>query len=112
MMLIVSLLVNAVAVIITSYLLPGIDVESFWTAILVAIVLAVLNTFVKPILTILTLPITIITLGLFILVINALIVLLASAIVPGFHVANFWWAIAFAIVLTIISSILNSIFKN
>jgi putative membrane protein len=112
MNLIISLLINSVAVFATGYLLPGINIQSFWTAILVAIVLGVLNTFLKPILSILALPITILTLGLFQLVINALIVLLVSAIIPGFGVENFWWALLFAIVLSIISSILNSVIKE
>ena len=112
MNLIISLLINAAAVFATGYLLPGISIQNFWTAILVAIVLGVLNTFLKPILSILTLPITIITLGLFQLVINAVIVLLVAAIVPGFGVENFWWAILFAIVLSIVSSILHTVFKD
>jgi putative membrane protein len=111
MSIILSLLINAVAVFATGYILPGIHIQNFWTAIIIAIVLAVLNTFLKPILTILTLPITILTLGLFVLVINAVIVLIASAIVPGFHVDNFLWAIAFAIILSLVSSVLNNLVK-
>lgn len=107
MNIIVSLLVNAIAVFAAGYILPGVHIANFVTAIIVAIVLGVLNTFVKPILTILTLPITIITLGLFSLVINALIILVASAIVPGFKVDGFLWAIIYSIVLSIVSSFLN-----
>jgi len=108
---IITLLINAVSVFATGYILPGIHINNFVTAIIIAVVLGILNTFLKPILTILTLPITVVTLGLFMLVINAIIVLLASAIVPGFHVDNFLWAIAFSLVLSIINSFLNSFVK-
>jgi len=111
MAIIISLIVNAIAVFITGYILPGIHIENFLTAIVIAVVLGVLNTFVKPILTILTLPITIVTLGLFVLVINALLVMLATLIVPGFHVDGFLWALLFAIVLSLVSSVLNSVVK-
>jgi putative membrane protein len=71
------------AVIITSYILPGINLEDFWTALIVAIVLGLLNAFLRPLLIILTIPVTILTFGLFLLVINALLILLASRLVPG-----------------------------
>lgn len=107
--LIVSLLVTAVAVMLTAYILPGVAVSNFWSALGVAIVLAVLNAFVKPIITVLTLPINILTLGLFTLVINALIIMLADRIVEGFKVNNFLIALIFAIILSIINSLLFSI---
>ncbi|HQH19313.1 MAG TPA: phage holin family protein, partial [Bacteroidales bacterium] len=100
---------SAFAVIITSYLLPGIHVSNFITACLVAIVLAVLNNLVKPLLIILTIPITFFTFGLFLLVINAFIIILAGNMVPGFRVDGFWWALAFSIILSIVSSILASV---
>lgn len=109
--LIISLLINTVAVLAAGYIIPGIKVDNITSAILVAIVLGFLNTFLKPILTLITLPITVVTLGLFLLVINAVIVLLVGAIVTGFHVDGFLPALLFAIVLSIISSILNMIFK-
>jgi len=111
MSIIISLIVNAIAVFVTGYILPGIHIENFLTAVIIAVVLGVLNSFVKPILTILTLPITIVTLGLFVLVINALLVMLATLIVPGFHVDSFWWALAFAIILSLVSSVLNNLVK-
>ncbi len=111
MQIIISVIVNAVAVFAAGYILPGVHIQNFATAIIAAIVLGVLNTFLKPLLTLLTLPLTLITLGLFILVINAVIVLIASAVVPGFHVDNFWWAIAFSLVLSIVSSFLNTLTK-
>jgi len=111
MSIIISLIVSAIAVFVTGYILPGIHIENFLTAVIIAVVLGVLNSFVKPILTILTLPITIVTLGLFVLVINALLVMLATLIVPGFHVDSFWWALAFAIILSLVSSVLNNLVK-
>lgn len=89
-----------------SYLLDGIKFDSFWTAIIVAIVLAVLNAIVKPLLILLTLPITLFTLGLFLLVINAAIILLAEKLVPGFQVDGFWWALIFSLMLSILTSLL------
>ena len=109
MKLIFQIIISAFAVIITSYLLPGIHVSNFITACLVAIVLAVLNNLVKPLLIILTIPITFFTFGLFLLVINAFIVILAGNMVPGFRVDGFWWALAFSIILSIVSSILASV---
>ena len=107
MNLLINMLILTVAVLLASYLLPGVTVKSFWTALVVAIVLALLNTFVKPIMVFLTIPFTIITFGLFLLVINALIILLASAIVPNFKVDNFWWALIFSIILSIITYLLD-----
>ena len=73
-----------------SKVLNGIHVSDFWTAIVFAVVLAILNTFIKPILVILTLPVTIITLGLFLFVINTILVLLSSKFVHGFRIDSFW----------------------
>jgi putative membrane protein len=107
---IISILVNALAVFITAYLLKGVTVRNYLHAILVAIVLSVFNAILKPILIILTIPITILTLGLFILVINTLIIMLVDYLLSGFKVKNFWWALAFSIVLAIINAILQWIF--
>lgn len=104
-----NLLINALAVFVSAYILPGVKVDSFLTALIVAIVLGVVNTFIKPILVLLTLPVTVLTLGLFIVVINALMVLLVSAVVPGFRVSGFWWAIAFSLVLSLVSWFLHSL---
>jgi len=101
---IARILVSGLAVLITSYLLPGVHIHDFITALLVAVVLAILNTFIKPLLIILTLPITVFTLGLFLLVINAFLILLASRLVSGFQVDGFWWALLFSIILSLISS--------
>jgi len=103
----IKILVSALAVILTSYLLPGVHIESLLSAILVAIVLAVLNSILKPILVILTIPITIVTFGLFLLVINAIIILIAGYFISGFIVDGFWWALIFSIILTFISYLLG-----
>jgi len=102
-------LVAAVCVILSAYLLPGVNVEGIWSAIVVAAILGLLNAFLKPILIFFSIPITIVTLGLFLLVINGFTVWLTSQIVPGFTVDSFWWAVLFSIVLSIISSLTESI---
>ena len=109
---ILRLLLTALAVVILSYVLPGVNVNSMGSALLVALVLSLLNFLVKPILVILTLPITILTLGLFLLVINALIILLAENLIPGFQVAGFWWAVIFSLLLSFLQDILHSILKE
>ncbi len=111
MKLIVNLLVSGLAVFITAYVLPGVRVADFMTAVIVAVVLGAVNVFLKPILVILTLPITVLTLGLFLFVINAAVVWLVGSVVPGFTVANFWWALAFSLVLSLVSSFLHLIAK-
>jgi len=112
MKLILRLLLNAIAVVILSYILPGVGVDSMMTAIIVAVVLSVLNFLVKPILVILTLPITILTLGLFLLVINAIIILFAANLIEGFQVVSFWWAVIFSLLLSILQAILHSVLKE
>jgi putative membrane protein len=103
-------LISTLAVILLAYLLPGIHVTTFWVAILVALVLGVLNTVVRPVLRFFTLPITVATLGISLLVINVLLVYLTSFLVKGFHVDNFLWALGFSIGLSIVSGILNFFF--
>ena|SRR5687767_11278801 len=90
-----------------AHVLNGIHVDSFWTALVFAVVLAILNIFIKPLLILLTLPVTILTLGLFLFVINALVVLLASKFVNGFSIANFWWGLLFSLILSLLTSILD-----
>ncbi|XOV90825.1 MAG: phage holin family protein [Bacteroidota bacterium] len=102
-------LLSSLAVIIVSYLLPGVEVESFFVAVIVAVLLSLLNMTVKPLLIILTIPLTIFTLGLFLLVINALIIMLADSVVPGFYVAGFWWALLFSLLLSLTNSLLSQL---
>lgn len=103
--------ISAIAIIITSYLLRGIHIVDFQTALIAALVLATINITIKPILFLLTLPITIITFGLFTLILNAIMILLTAAIVPGFTVDNFWWAILFSIVLTVVNYFLYKLLE-
>ena len=112
MKLLASLLVNGLAVGLTDYLLPGITIGGWQELLVVTIVLGILNTMVKPLIHLVSLPITILTLGLFSLVINGLMVWVTSALVPGFSVENFWWAIGFSIVLSIISSFLGMLSRD
>jgi putative membrane protein len=112
MNLILRLLLNAVAVFVLANILSGVSVDGYVSAIIVALVLSVLNLFVKPLLVIFTLPVTILTLGLFLLVINGLIILLADKFIDGFSVTNIWWAILFSILLSILQSLLQSFLKK
>ncbi len=109
---IINLLINGVAVFVTSYVLSaGVQVDSFMTALIVAVVLGLVNTFIKPIIHIFALPLTVITLGLFSLVINALMILLVDALIPGFAVSGFIWALIFSFVLSLVNSVLGSFTK-
>jgi putative membrane protein len=110
--LLIKLLVNGLAVLITSYLLPGVTISGMLGAVIVAAVLALLDAILKPIMIVLTLPVTVLSLGLFLLVINALVILLASRLVPGFTVDGFWWALLFSVILAIVSSLLERVAKN
>jgi len=112
MRILVKIIISAFAVMLTSYLLKGVKVDGFLTALIVAAVLAVLNNLLKPLLIILTIPITFFTFGLFLLIINAAMIMLASNIVPGFTVDGFWWALGFSIILSIITGILQSFDKK
>ena len=103
---IIKIFVNSLAVFAIGYLLTGVHVKSYWTALGAAVLLALINAFVKPIVVFLTLPITILSLGLFLLVINALMLLLIDALMDGLKIDNFWWALGFSILL----SLLNVIF--
>lgn len=103
------LVITALALILVTYIIPGIVVQGFLTAVIVAFVLGILNAIVRPILLILTLPITLLTLGLFIFVINAGIFLFVASFVDGFQVAGFWSALGGSIMVSIISGIANKV---
>jgi len=104
-----KILVTAVAAIMVSYLLPGVSIDSSVTAIILAVVVALLNGFVKPILIVLTIPITILTLGLFLLIINIVIIKWASEIVPGFSVRNWWSALLFSLLLSVVTALIENL---
>jgi|SRR5690606_29723354 putative membrane protein len=109
MNLIIRLLITAVVAFFLTKILSGVHFEGFSTAIVFAIVLGVLNLIVKPILSILGLPLTIITLGLFSFVINAIVILIADYFIEGMVVDGFWWALIFSIALSLITSLLGGI---
>ena len=109
MKLLIRIIVTAILVILIPKIMAGIYVADFTTALIVAVILGLLNIFIKPILVILTLPFTIVTLGLFLLVINAVIILLCDNIVGGFSVDSFWTALFFSLVLSILQSIMYKI---
>lgn len=111
MQLIISLVINALAVFVTAKIIPGVILADLYTALITAVVLGLVNTFIKPILLLFTLPITILTLGLFSLVINALMILLVDYFVVGFEVSGFITALFFSLILSLISSILNKFFN-
>lgn len=106
-----NLLIGSLAVLISAYIVPGIKVADFFTALVVVVVLGLLNIFIKPLLIIFTLPINILTLGLFTLVINTLIIILAGKIVAGFSVDSFWSALLFSLILSLVNYFLHSLAK-
>ena len=103
-------ILNSISVYATASLLKGVEIKNFWSAVFVAAILALINVFIKPILVILSLPITILTFGLFVWVINALIIMFVDALVEGFKVKSFGWALLFGLVMSVISWILFSLF--
>ena len=112
MRLIVKWILFSLAIYGTAYLLPGIHVPDFTTALMAALGLGIINAILRPILLILTLPINILTLGLLTFVINALLVMLAAQVVPGFVVDNFWWAVLFSLVVSVLNGLLHAIFHS
>ncbi len=103
------ILISAVVILFLGWLLPGVEVASSWKALVAALVLALINAIIRPVLILLTLPVTIVTLGLFLFVINAFMVLLASKWVEGFRVDGFWWALLFSFLLAILNSWLQNL---
>lgn len=105
----VNMIISAIAVAIAAFLIPGIEVHGFFDAFIVAVVMAILNRVVKPLLVLVTIPITVFTLGLFYLVINVILVYIASWIVsPGFEVHGFFAALLFSVALSVTNSILDA----
>jgi len=107
MALIIKWLIMTASVIIAAYVIPGVTVRSFFSALWVALFLGIINMLLRPFLILITLPINILTLGLFTFVINGVVILLASSIVKGFQVSGFWIAVLFSIVLSIINYFMN-----
>ena len=111
MQLLGSLLINTLAVLVAAYLIPGVAVVDVWRALFVAIILGILNAFLKPFLILLTLPLNILTLGLFTFVINVILISMVDALVAGFEVSNFLAALLFSLVLSLVSGFLSKLTK-
>ncbi len=109
---ILKILLTAVAVLVIGYLLPGVNVDDYGTAIWVAFIVGILFSILKPLLVILTLPVTILTLGLFLFVINAALILLANHWIDGFSVSGFWTALLFSILLSFFESVLHKLIEK
>lgn len=103
----IYLIVNGLAVYVSAYLLRGVHISGFLTAIVVAVVLGLVNLVIKPVIVLFTLPLNILTLGIFTLIINGLMVLLVTRLVPGFYVDSLLWGILFSIVMSFVSSFFN-----
>lgn len=106
---IINLVVSTGAVLLGSYLLPGVRVSGFGVAAVVAIVLAVVNAIIRPLLLLFTLPVNVLTLGLFTFVLDALIIMGVAAAIPGFRVQGFWSALLFSVLLSVINAVLHAI---
>jgi len=112
MFLLLRWLIGAISLMSVTYVVPGIKIQSFYTALIAALILGLINSLIKPVLILLTLPVNILTLGLFTLVINALLFWLAATIVKGFGVDGFWPAFWGALAMSVISWVLNGIFNE
>ena len=110
-MIILRWIVSAIAIGVTAYLLPGVTVTPVGALVLV-VVLAIINALIRPLISLIALPLTVLTLGLFSFVINALLILLAAHIVPGFQVAGFWSALLFAVILSLVNAVFHSFEKK
>ena len=110
MVLILKWLLMAASVMVSAYLIPGVTINSFFSALFVALFLGIVNILIRPVLILITLPINILTLGLFTFVINAILILLTSSVIKGFEVGGFWTAMLFSILLSIVNYVLNGLF--
>lgn len=111
-MLIVRWVVNTLAVMLAAYLVPGVYVQNFWSALITALVMGLINAIIRPLVVLLTLPVNIVTLGLFTLVINALMFWLAAYLVPGFDVHGFWAAFGGALIFWAVSWVSNTLLRE
>lgn len=106
-----NLIVNTLSIFAVSYILSGVHVNDFVTAILLAVVMSVLNVTLKPLLIIITIPVTFMTLGLFLLVINVIVLYAAAALIDGFSLDSFWWALLFSLLVSFVNSVLFGLGK-
>lgn len=112
MQVLISLLLSGIAVLISAYVIPGVQVSGLVAAVVVSVILALVNAFIRPVVSLLTLPLNILTLGLFSLVITALMVMLTSAIVPGFEVSGFVAALLFGVVLSLVNGLMLALMPD
>lgn len=101
----INWLISTVVIMALAYVLPGVDIENWFVALVAALILGLINAILRPLFILLTLPVNILTLGLLTFVIDALLVMLAAAIIDGFEIASFWWALLFALLLSLIGSL-------
>lgn len=111
MKILVNWLISTLAIVTAAYLLPGVHIQNFMAALVAALVLGIVNAVLRPVLLFLTLPLNFLTFGLFTLVVNAALIMLTSTVVVGFVVENFWWALIFGLVLSIINFFLHRLSK-
>jgi putative membrane protein len=112
MSILIRWLLSALALMLVAYVIPGIELSNFYIALITAVIIGLLNVFIRPILVLITLPINIITLGLFTFVLNALLFWFAASFIDGFSVSGFWAAFFGALVFSVISSILSNLAKK
>ena len=110
MQIVIQLLVSSVVIFAASYVLEGVHIKNFFHAILAAILLAVANVTIEPVLQFIGWPLKYLTLGFSLIAINAIVLMIIDAILPGLKIKSFWWAVGFSIIISIFSSILNWIF--
>ena len=106
-----TLLINTLSIFAVSYILTGIHVDSIMTALVLAVIMAVLNITVKPLLVIITIPLTLLTFGLFLLVVNVLVLYVAEMLIGGFSIDGFWWALLFSVLVTFVNGVLFGLEK-
>lgn len=112
MKLLLRIVLNAFAIYVAAYLLDGITLSSVPAALIAGLVLGIVNAIIRPVLVILTFPFTILTLGLFIFVVNAICLALTAALVPGFEIVGFWSALGGALIVTVVSWLLNAVVRE
>jgi putative membrane protein len=106
-----TLLINTLSIFAVSYILSGIHVDSIMTALVLAVIMAVLNITVRPLLVIITIPLTLLTFGLFLLVVNVLVLYVAEMLIGGFSIDGFWWALLFSVLVTFVNGVLFGLEK-
>lgn len=107
-----TFLTSALAISLAAWIAPGVGISSLWAALFLVVILSLINLVIKPVILFLTLPLNLLTLGLFTFVINALMISLAAYLTPGFSVAGFWSALFFSLILSIVISIFEMLFKD